>query len=130
VSRLILVTLLAASNRNTVDLHPAIRWGLPVLLAVPLVYLGWSVARYFGYARAAGVDHFDESYRSGPLVTQGIFRFGGNPMYVCGMTALWVPALLMGSVAALCTALFHHAYVWVHYWCTERPDMRRIYGRL
>ena len=21
-----------------------------------------------------------------------------------------------------------HAYIWVHYFCTERPDMRLIYG--
>ena len=29
---------------------------------------------------------------------------------------------------ALAVALFQHAYIWVHYYCTEKPDMRRIYG--
>ncbi len=30
--------------------------------------------------------------------------------------------------AALISAAFQHAYIWVHYWCTELPDMRAIYG--
>ena len=31
------------------------------------------------------------------------------------------------SWAALVVAFFSHAYIWVHYLCTERPDMRLIY---
>ena len=31
-------------------------------------------------------------------------------------------------VAALVVAMFSHLYIWVHYICTERPDMRLIYG--
>ena len=50
-------------------------------------------------------------------------------MYVFGFAILWVPALLFQSVAALIVAAFSHAYIWVHYYCTERPDMRRIYGK-
>ena len=29
---------------------------------------------------------------------------------------------------ALVVALFSHAYIWVHYFCTDRPDMKLIYG--
>jgi len=25
-------------------------------------------------------------------------------------------------------AAFSHIYIWVHFYVTERPDMRRIYG--
>ena len=56
------------------------------------------------------------------------FRFIPNSMYTVGFFALWIPALLAGSKAALLAAAFNHAYIWVHYACTERPDMKRIYG--
>jgi len=29
---------------------------------------------------------------------------------------------------ALLLAGFNHLYIWVHYYCTEKPDMERIYG--
>ncbi|MGH8650439.1 MAG: hypothetical protein ACREUP_14225 [Burkholderiales bacterium] len=32
------------------------------------------------------------------------------------------------SPAALGAALFNHLYIWVHYYSTELPDMKRIYG--
>ncbi len=37
-------------------------------------------------------------------------------------------ALIGGSLAALAAALFQHAYIWVHYYCTGKPDMDLIYG--
>ena len=43
-------------------------------------------------------------------------------------SSLWVPALWLASMAALCVALFNHLYIWVHYYSTELPDMKRIYG--
>ena len=83
--------------------------------------------RYFGHARAFGADHFDESYRGAPLERRGVFRFTSNAMYVFGLLVLWLPGLLLSSMAALSVALFHHLYIWVHYHCTEKPDMIRIY---
>ena len=41
---------------------------------------------------------------------------------------LWVPAFLFQSMAAMVIAAFSHAYIWVHYYATEKPDMKRIYG--
>jgi len=41
---------------------------------------------------------------------------------------LWSIALLAGSRAALGVALFQHAYIWVHMYTVEAPDMRVIYG--
>ena len=78
--------------------------------------------------RAFGIDHFDASYRTRPFVRQGIFRFTSNGMYIFGFFILWVPGLWFASVAALCVALFSHLYIWVHYFSTELPDIRRIYG--
>jgi hypothetical protein len=50
-------------------------------------------------------------------------------MYTFAFLALWAIALLTGSRAALAGALFQHAYIWVHMYCTEAPDMRVIYSR-
>ena len=47
-------------------------------------------------------------------------------MYVFGFLLLWIPALAGRSYAALATALFSHAYIWVHWYCTEKPDLRRM----
>ncbi len=33
------------------------------------------------------------------------------------------------SAAALTVAAFSHAYIWVHYFATEKPDMDFLYGR-
>lgn len=101
---------------------------LGLLLLIPAVYTAWSVAKYFGIARALGGDHFRESYRHMALVRKGAFRYSSNAMYLYVFLFLWSIALLMGSRVALVVALFQHAYVWVHMYCTEAPDMRILYG--
>ena len=101
---------------------------LALVLAIPVIYLFYSVARYFGFRRALGIDHFDQSYRHKPLVSKGIYRISGNAMYVYGLLILWIPGLLTASSPALLVALFSHIYIWVHYYTLEKPDMIRIYG--
>ena len=100
---------------------------LGVLLCVPAAYTGWSVARYFGFARAAGGDHFRRRYREMPLVDQGAFAWTPNAMYTLGFLSLWVIPLLARSHAGLVAALFQHAYIGVHYACTEAPDMELLH---
>ena len=68
---------------------------LGMILAVPAVYLAYSVRRYFGFKRAFGIDHFDPSYRSRPFVREGIFRFSSNAMYDFGFLWLWLPGLFL-----------------------------------
>lgn len=63
-----------------------------------------------------------------PLVEQGAFKFSNNAMYTFAFYLLWAITLLIGSQAALSVALFQHAYIWVHHYCTEKPDMDIIYG--
>ena len=74
------------------------------------------------------MEYFDVAYRSLPLVRKGIFRYTRNGMYTFGFLITWIPGLWFVSSAALLAALFNHVYIWVHYFCTELPDMRRIYG--
>ena len=60
---------------------------------------------------------------------KGIFRYTDNGMYIYGLMILYLPGLLLLSKAAMVVALFNHIYIWVHYYCTERPDMKVIYGK-
>lgn len=122
------IVALAVANRGQLTIPPFFRWPLAVLFIALAGYLFYSVIRYFGFNRAAGLDHFDTEIRDAPLVDQGIFRFTSNGMYIYGFLILWVPGLLLESPAALAAAGFQHLYIWVHYFCTEKPDMDFIYG--
>jgi hypothetical protein len=128
VTRTIAVWCLAIANQGTLDLAGFVRRPLAIALLLPALYLFYSVKRYFGFRRALGADHFDPAYRTMPRVREGIFRFTSNGMYTYGFLVLWVPAIWWGSTAALWVALFNHLYIWVHFFSTESPDMRRIYG--
>ena len=128
VARLFTVTALAYASRDTLVANQLMLKIMAVVVAVPVAYLAYSVARYFGVLRAYGADHFDESTRSKGFVRQGIFRFTSNGMYVFGMMALYLPALWYASRPALVAAVFGHIYIWVHFFTTELPDMRHIYG--
>ena len=128
ISRLVFIIGLAISSANSLAFSHLILNSLAVVIALPTIYLLYSVVRYFGFTRALGIDHFDASYRDKPMVREGIFRFSGNSMYVFGLLILWIPGLLAASGPALLVAMFSHTYIWVHYYTTEKPDMRRIYG--
>lgn len=128
VLRFVVVFLLAIANRDTLLPDSVVLKLLAVGLAIPAAYLLYSVKRYFGFKRAFGIDHFDANNRSMPFERRGIFRFTRNGMYVYGFLILWVPGLWFGSLATVCAAVFSHLYIWVHYYSTELPDMKRIYG--
>jgi protein-S-isoprenylcysteine O-methyltransferase Ste14 len=128
LARPVAITGLALSNRGSFLLPAAVAWPLCLVFLMLVVYLGYSVLRYFGIHRALGLDHFrPESFRDQEMVTGGIYRWTANPMYLFGFTVLWIPGLYFGSGAALIAALFNHLYVWLHYYFTELPDMRTIY---
>jgi hypothetical protein len=128
VLRLLTIIALAVSNQKTLSINPAVAALIGIAFLIPSLYLIYSIVRYFGFKRAFGIDHFDESYRNAPFVKKGIFRFSNNAMYIYGFLLLWVPGIFLLSSAALVAALFNHIYIWFHYYCTELPDMRFIYG--
>lgn len=127
LARFAVITILAVASRDSLLIAPIVLKVIAVFCLIPSLYLGFSVVRYFGVLRAFGADHFDESYRSLPLVRRGIFRFSRNAMYVFGFLALYIPGLWLASRPAIVAALFSHLYIWVHYFTVEIPDMRRIY---
>ena len=127
-SRLIFIILLSLSNRDSIALSPGFSYALSIIFTLLSGYLFYSVRTYFGFKRAFGIDHFDESYRHLPFVREGIFKFTSNAMYTFGFLILWVPGLIFYSKAALLAACFNHFYIWVHYYTTELPDIRFVYG--
>lgn len=129
LARVITLLGLAKSDSSSLFLPELIALALAFFLLIPAIYTIWSVLRYFGIIRALGADHFRVSYRKMPLVKKGIFRWNSNSMYSFAFFLLWFIALFLGSQAALSAALFQHLYIWVHYFCTEKPDMEIIYDK-
>jgi len=126
--RPVVIAAVSVADAGTVLLPSWLALALGIVLLVPSLYTAWSVQRYFGFARAAGADHFRRRYREMPLVTRGAFAWTPNAMYTFGFLGLWAVALFGRSHAGLVAALFQHAYIWVHYACTEQPDMELLYG--
>ena len=129
VCRLISIIILAVSSQDSLLINSYISYLLAAVITPVVIYLFYSIKRYFTIERAYGIDHFDKDYNV-PYVKGGIFRFTNNGMYVYGLMILYLPGLLLFSKEALVVALFNHAYIWVHYYCTERPDMKVIYGKI
>ena len=127
--RLIFIIALSLSQQDSLSMNPDISYLLTAIIIPIVLFLAYSVKRYFTFERAFGIDHFDKNFNK-PFVKEGIFRFTDNGMYFYGLLVLYLPGLLLFSKAALIVALFNHVYIWVHYYCTERPDMEVIYGKL
>jgi hypothetical protein len=126
--RPLLVGAVSAADPRSLALPSRFADWLATVLLLPTIWTGWSVARYFGVLRAAGGDHFRPRYREMPLVDRGAFAWTPNAMYTLAFLGLWAIALYEHSHAGLVAALFQHGYIWVHYVCTEQPDMAVIYG--
>ncbi|WP_380053019.1 PEMT/PEM2 family methyltransferase [Falsihalocynthiibacter sp. SS001] len=128
IARPLLIMLTGWSDTTPITgIRPA-----EIILGLALIgvagYGLYSVLEYFTLPRALGGDHFRDEYAQMPLVNQGIYKYTDNGMYGVVFLGLSGIALLYGSWNALVVALFQHAYIWVHMYCTEGPDMRRIYG--
>lgn len=126
--RPVTLILLGLSNYKSLTINPWIAYGVAIILFIPFVYTMYSVAHYFGIDRAYGIDHFDQSYRGKSFVKQGMFKYSDNAIYKFGFLILWSIALVFLSKAALLAAAFNHLYIWAHFYFTELPDIRHIYG--
>ncbi len=126
--RFVSLLALAWLDRGSLGLAVSARAPLTVLFTLIALYTFYSIARYFGMTRAASADHFDPRIRTLPMVSEGIFRYTANGMYAGGFLAFWVIALGFDSAAALAAAAFSHAYIWVHFQATEKPDMAYLYS--
>lgn len=129
ISRIVFLVPLAIANQGTLLLDRRALTALTILCTLLPAWVLVSIVRYFSFRRAMGADHFDERYRDRPLVRKGVFQHIPNAMYTLGFLIVWTPGWFFRSRAALLAAGFAHAYIWVHYFTLERPDMKTIYGR-
>ncbi|GAF90031.1 unnamed protein product, partial [marine sediment metagenome] len=90
VARPIAITYLAIANQGSLQTDPRALNIIALALLVPILYLFYSLVKYFGMKRALGIDHFDARYRDKPLVRKGIFKYVNNSMYVFGLLILWL----------------------------------------
>jgi protein-S-isoprenylcysteine O-methyltransferase Ste14 len=125
----LLVVAVGLADTNSLATHGLTLSVIGALFLVPALWTMHSVKKYFGFARALGGDHFFERYRAMPMVREGAFKYSANAMYSFVFIGLWGIALLLGSQAALAVVLFQHAYIWVHWYCTEQPDGVVLYGQ-
>lgn len=128
-ARPVSILLLGLSSYNTLACPPALMYGAAIVLLIPFAYTMYSVVHYFGIDRAYGIDHFEPTlFHDKPFVKQGMFKYTDNAMYKFGFLILWAIALATLSKAALLAATFNHLYIWAHFYFTELPDIRHIYG--
>ena len=127
-ARPITVLIAGLADPGSLDGNRTLHLAAGTILMIPAIWGMHSVIKYFTINRALGGDHFYDKYANMPMVDQGIFRYSQNAMYSFVFLGFWGIALLTGSWNALVLALFNHAYIWVHMYCTEEPDMRMIYG--
>ena len=127
-SRLVFLIILSISNGNTLSLSPFYKNIVITILSIVVVYAFYSVIRFFGMDRAAGLDHFDSSISKLDFVKKGIFKYTNNGMYKYAFLGFYIPGIIWESKASILVALFSHIYIWVHYYCTELPDIKTIYS--
>jgi hypothetical protein len=128
-ARVVAVFILAWLDEGSLNIGKLPRVAITMILLVIWGYAAYSIKSDFGFVRAAGADHFDPAYRDMPLVREGIFRFTNNGMYIFGFLIFWAMSIGFASTAALVATVFSHAYIWVNFYATEKPDMNYLYSR-
>ena len=103
-------------------------WLLGLILFIPGAYTMYSVKKYFGFLRAAGADHFDPKYKDLPFENRGIFRWTPNAMYIFAIGIPFSFAVATGSQSMFVVAIYTYISIWLHYFCTEKPDIAEIYS--
>ena len=104
-------------------------WVISIILFIPGIYTMYSVKKYFGFLRAAGADHFDPKYRVMPFEKRGIFKWSSNAMYVFAIGIPFAFAVATGSQSMFIVAIYTYLSVWLHYFCTEKEDIKIIYEK-
>ena len=105
-----------------------IEWIISSFFFIPFFYTIYCVKKYFGFDRAAGIDHFDQNYKNIPFERRGIFKWTPNAMYIFAIPVIFGFAFSSGSKAMFVYATYTVISIWLHYFCTEKEDFKVIYG--
>ena len=114
-SRMVYLVFLAIANQKSFQIDSTVQFSVIAIISIIVIYAFYSIKKYFGMDRAAGLDHFDSSIASKPLVKEGIFKYTNNGMYSYAFLVFYLPAFIYLSLAALLVAVFSHFYIWVHF---------------
>lgn len=121
---------LGISDWESLEMNFLLRTVIACMIIVPALYTFYSIHKYFGVFRATGEDHFmPEIYREKTFVKKGVFKYCSNSMYTFAALIFWALGIFCASKAVLLSAFFSHIFIWVHYFCTEKPDMDYIYKK-
>lgn len=125
LARLISILWLSILTMSSVQFAPMFHL-ISVLVTLGVIFVAfYSIVKYFGIERSAGGDHFHEKFRY--LEKRGLFRYFDNVMYVFGSLGFILPGLIFQSGPGLVCGWYHYLGIWLHYFCTEKPDMKIIY---
>jgi hypothetical protein len=127
--RFFITVVIGWATRAMTVIPAIVNWVFLAVFLILALYTIYSVFAFFGVKRALGADHFFPGYRKMPFVREGIFRITPNGMYTFGTLMFFIPGLLFRSDIGLAAGAFNYLSVWVHYWATELPDIRYMYGR-
>jgi hypothetical protein len=108
------------SSKNTLPVSPILSITIIIIATPPILWAIYSAIVRFGFARAAGADHFYQHYRDGGFENKGMYRFVPNVMYTVALFWLYHLGLFWFSSLGLVVAACHHIFVWAHYFCTEK----------
>ena len=127
-SRMVFIIFLSISNTKTLTFSSIFKYVIVAILSIIVIYAFYSVIRFFGVDRAAGLDHFDSSISKLDFVKKGIFKYTNNGMYKYAFLVFYIPGIIWESKASILIAVYSHIYIWVHYYFTELPDIKTIYS--
>jgi hypothetical protein len=105
-------------------------WIISIIVFVPGIYTMYSVKKYFGFLRAAGADHFDTKFRDMPFERRGVFKWTPNAMYVFAIGIPFAFAIATGSKSMFIVAIYTYVSIWLHYFFTEKEDIKIIYKKI
>jgi len=105
-------------------------WIISIIVFVPGIYTMYSVKKYFGFLRAAGADHFDPKFRDMPFERRGVFKWTPNAMYVFAIGIPFAFAIATGSKSMFILAIYTYVSIWLHYFFTEKEDIKIIYKKI
>ena len=129
ITRFFTLIAVCISDYDSLYIPGFIKYTTAVILLVPALYAIYSVLRYFDIKRIPGEDHFKpQEYKKKPFVKKGMYEDSSNVMYVYVGLIFVGLAVLHSSKAALLITIYSYTAVWIHYFCTEKPDINYIYG--
>ena len=127
--RVMIIFAISRTDSNTIFIDDDLRFGLLIVIGIFIGWVNYSVLRYFGFDRSSGMDHFyPEKCRKLGLVKEGAYAYFDNVQYLATFVVFSIFGIYYKSWNGLIFGLFSSLAAWLHYYCTELPDISLIYN--